>query len=1041
MARLDVLINPASARAGAAGIVAALGSVTDAAEGAAAAGLSLGSTFGLALGGIQAALALIGGPLSTLTYGVGLLVTELAVGAAVDDWTALAAAMGDLRAITGATGADLQFLTTQARDFGAASIFASEEAARALTLVASARPQLLENFQGLAGVTDQVLLLARAANIDLVQASEAVGGALNQFQLAASDTSRVVNVLAAGAKFGSSEIASTAEALAEAGVVAARANVTFEELNAAIQLLAAGGITGGRAGNALRNVILGLQLSVDQFNPAAQGFTQALQNLSDASLSTADQLQLVGREGITAFQILTGGTEAFRDLTADVTDTNEALQQAEDRFDNLQGDLQELDASSRALGAAFGEYFAGANRLYVQAQTAVADTLSDFIRLDNAVLRRTSTRAEQLVGPPPENTVTVYNELGQAVEQVQFLGGRAFSVLSDSIDGANLAAERLSNSLADTWARSIAGLRAFLAERRGEEEQAEAIRQQLDEEIERRENLFRIQQSLVAADRLFRNEPDPGDQGADRRLAAINAEIVAQREIVRLEEQRQNTIRRGLDPLRGLEGLPLEDQLNAARRVLEDMRTPLDELELSIERIRLLGSAGVFAADPQDNARRTQEAVDFVVQQYEDQQDRLEQAQITAEQRQLDREERAARQRLDVLRREQQQREAIASSLISQYDPLTALERTRAEATERANQSVENGTLAYSNLSAVLQGINEQYEEERNRLDGTTEAARRRQEVINRFLPDDAAFQRYTQAILDIDDAQLSAEQTQRAQTAALDQYHDSLRRTGDTTAGVIRQYLPARAALENYRDALERISEANLNSVETEMAKVEALNEYSRAISTSNDALDDSVENTKTALGRLREEFDMLGASISEGLAGSLLGVEQDFGAFLQRITQRLLAAQLESAVVNPLLGFAQNFVGGLFGGGSNFNYAFGSTGGAQPSLGGGGLQFGGIARPGRSYLVGEAGPEILSQGRGGSVVTPLGNRGGGGNVYVTVQNGSGTEADVQESTTPEGDTVVDVVVGQALGRMGRSGELDSVFRSYGGSRQLISR
>ena len=977
MATLDVRIDPSAARRGAAGIFDALGDISDAAEGAALAGLNLGKSFGLALGGVQAALALLGGPIRGLILGVGLLVGRLAIGQTLNDWTALSGAMGDLAAITGAVGADLEFLTTQARDFGAASIFASEEAARALTLVASARPALLENFQGLAQVTDDVLLLSRAAGIDLALAASIAGGAMNQFQIAASNSANVVNVLAAGAKFGSSEIAATADALAEAGVVALRANVSFEELNAAIQLLAAGGVVGGRAGTALKNVILGLQLGVEQFNPSALGLVAAIEAVGEASLNTNEQLQLVGREGITALQILTGAGDEFGALTQRVTGTNTALEQAEARFDNLAGDLLELEASSNALSESIGQYFQGVKRFYVQLKTLVVDLLNDFVRLDSSLLSRTSIRAEQLIGPAPDLDTSLFSQAGDVLAEAGQAVTGAFRFLSESVDDARLAAERLTVTGLNYWDENFARLRAFIAERRGEESLAERIVAQAVEEVDHRNAVLEAQLAIARAIRLQdRGElgGGPGTEEADARLVAINREIEAERERQRLRQERQDTIGRALDPLQQVTGATLEEQLELSARHLEAMRTSAEQLAIDIARVEVLGEVGAFAPDPQENQRRTQQAVAFLQQQF----DQEEQARAEAAQRAIEQEERAAQRRLDILQRELEQRQAIADQLIDQYAPLIALDDRRADAIQRANTAVEQGLLSNDKLSRVLAGINEQYATERDRLTGVTAAMRNRQSVIDRYLRDRSALQRYQQALRDI--------------------------------------------------------NAANLNSVDAERAKAAALQEYRAVLDSLEEPQRRLIEQQRRIAEEGQRQFEEFSSSVSQALASFLTGTEDALTSFLQNIAQQVLQAQLQATVVNPIVSALSGAFGGFFGGGQ----AVTGTVAAAPVA----RQFGGRTSPGRNYIVGERGPELLSQGAGGGVVTPLPQSalGGGGGVQLNVNNfGAPDNVNVRTSTGPSGEQVVDITVADSLRRQSGTGELDRTMGFYGGRRGLI--
>ena len=161
----------------------------------------------------------------------------------------------DLSAITGATGKDLEFMADRAKEMGLAVGLMGKEVLEAFKLVASAKPDLLENSRLLAEVTKQVLILSKAAGVDLADAANTVGTSLNQFGAGANQAARFINVLAAGAKFGASEVEQTSQAIVKMGAVAKKMGVDFETANAAIQLLAAGGIKAEVAGTGLKTCI------------------------------------------------------------------------------------------------------------------------------------------------------------------------------------------------------------------------------------------------------------------------------------------------------------------------------------------------------------------------------------------------------------------------------------------------------------------------------------------------------------------------------------------------------------------------------------------------------------------------------------------------------------------------------------------------------------------------------------------------------------------------------------------------------------------
>jgi len=276
------------------------------------------------------------------------LTASLKVGSEFED------AISDLSAITGATGDDLKQLSDAARDLAKVSTLSASQTARAFKLVASAKPDLLESADALTEVTEGALTLAEAARIDLGSAAAALGNSLNQFRLDASETERVINTLAAGAKLGASSIEQTTLALRNAGTAAAALGVSFEQANAAVQVLASIGITGAQAGTSLRNLFLILEGEGGDLSVETHGLIGALENLQKAQLSTNELMEIFGRENVAVAQAMIQNVENLKALEQGLTGTNIAFEQANINTDNLRGDLAKLrSAIDEALIAAF----------------------------------------------------------------------------------------------------------------------------------------------------------------------------------------------------------------------------------------------------------------------------------------------------------------------------------------------------------------------------------------------------------------------------------------------------------------------------------------------------------------------------------------------------------------------------------------------------------------------------------------------------------------------------------------------------------------
>ncbi|MDX7992570.1 phage tail tape measure protein [Xenorhabdus littoralis] len=299
-------------------------------------------------------------------------------------------ALSDLSAITGATGAQLKQLDDAAQQLGRTTEFGATRIAGALKLMASAKPELLKSTAALTQATEKAVILAQASGIELPEATKALALSLNQFGVSAEQADRYINVLAAGAKYGASEINETAEAIKNGGTMAAQASVSFEELNAVIQILAAGGIKGAEAGTAIRNVILALEKSTDKkLKPSVAGLGAALDHLKSKKLSTAEAAKLFGRANVSAASQLMVGRGRLDELKQSLTGTQVAYEQAGDRAKNLSADLDVLSSAFEGMALKVGQSADGPLRSGVQGATSAINTLSENFNLVASVALHT----------------------------------------------------------------------------------------------------------------------------------------------------------------------------------------------------------------------------------------------------------------------------------------------------------------------------------------------------------------------------------------------------------------------------------------------------------------------------------------------------------------------------------------------------------------------------------------------------------------------------------------------------------------------------
>ena len=240
-----------------------------------------------------------------------------------------------LQALTGLDDASVGWLQQQAEQMsqtmdetGLRVTQSAAEIMEAYKLVGSAKPELLAVKEDLNKVTIEAIRLSQAAGIDLNQAVTAVTTSMNQFGASANETDRYVNVLAAGSKVGAVAVENINEAVLKSGVAASQAGLKIEELVGAIETIGERGLQGGDAGTGLKNFFLTLSQGADDTNPKIVGMQQALENLKAKNLSTAEMVQMFGKNAYNVASILVDSTDAFAKYTEGVTGTQTAVEQA-----------------------------------------------------------------------------------------------------------------------------------------------------------------------------------------------------------------------------------------------------------------------------------------------------------------------------------------------------------------------------------------------------------------------------------------------------------------------------------------------------------------------------------------------------------------------------------------------------------------------------------------------------------------------------------------------------------------------------------------
>jgi TP901 family phage tail tape measure protein len=414
--------------------------IKDVGDAAQTAGRKLSGALGA---GAKTVLSDIGTAAGVSAIGIGAI-----GGAAVKASTEFNKSMSGVAAVAGATAGELDLLREAALKAGADTAFSASEAA-------AAQGELVRAGVGisdvLGGALTGTLGLAAAGQLDLAKAAEISAQALNIFDLAGSDTTRVADVLAAGANKSAADVTQLGDALKQGGLVAAQAGLSLEETTGVLALFADNALIGSDAGTSFKTF---LQRLVPQSEEAARAMEElglkffdasgefvgidevagqlqkSLGGLSDEQRSTA-LTTLFGSDAVRAASIIMdGGAETVKEYTAAVDDQGAAARMAAEQLNNLAGDIEQFKGSTETALIRIGGLFDGLNRNIVQSGTEVVNVFNDFA------------------------TTPAWAAIQRNIDQIATLGGDRLKGLADTLSEAlaNISpgdVDRVFNTLAD----------------------------------------------------------------------------------------------------------------------------------------------------------------------------------------------------------------------------------------------------------------------------------------------------------------------------------------------------------------------------------------------------------------------------------------------------------------------------------------------------------------------------------------------------------------------------------------------------------------
>ena len=249
-----------------------------------------------------AGIAVAVGGVTALTSAVGN-----AVGSAID----FEKSMSGIKAVSGATGQQMQQLSALALELGKSTSFSAGEAADGISELVKGGVSIGDVFGGAASAA---LDLAAAGGVSVGEAATIAANAMNQFSLNGSDMAHVSDLVAGAANASSISVSDFNQSLAAGGSVAAMAGQSIDSFATAVALMGAQGIKGSDAGTSLK-------AAINNLIPT-----------TDAAKAKMRELGLITADGTNQFINASGGMKSFGEIaevlqtqTAGLTDSQRLL--------------------------------------------------------------------------------------------------------------------------------------------------------------------------------------------------------------------------------------------------------------------------------------------------------------------------------------------------------------------------------------------------------------------------------------------------------------------------------------------------------------------------------------------------------------------------------------------------------------------------------------------------------------------------------------------------------------------------------------------
>jgi TP901 family phage tail tape measure protein len=346
------------------------------------------------------------------------------VGSAIKSFRDFEFQMAKVKAVTGASNSDFKKLSSSAKELGRTTFFTATQVA-----------ELQTNYAKLGFTTSEILDaqnatldLATATGSDLARAAIVAGSAVRGFGLDASETQRVVDVMAVSFTSSALDIEKFQTSMTKVAPIAKSAGFSIEDTTAIMAQLSDSGIEASIAGTSLRNILLKMQdpnsdlvKSFGKTIHSLDELTPALAKFSEEGGSLAEIMEVVDLRQAAAFEQMITSRERTVNLRDSLLDANGAAKEmAEIVGENMEGAFKRFTSALEGLAINITEGFIGkAVTSFLENVTGILTFVNEFIDTSKTLDEVTAETAGSLLKESKElqNLANEYDTLNSKIDK------------------------------------------------------------------------------------------------------------------------------------------------------------------------------------------------------------------------------------------------------------------------------------------------------------------------------------------------------------------------------------------------------------------------------------------------------------------------------------------------------------------------------------------------------------------------------------------------------------------------------------------------